>query len=188
MLSGPTILKPPARRNRRTPRSMPPGSTTRSTHAPLPRIAQARRVDRRSTQAVAALPPDVPGATWSPTADKLLAITEPPNEASDLGLPVQHGSSMRLPSTKPKRLDAVPATVGRAERGPRRQLHRLRRRNSRRCASRIRRALRAHRKSGGTKPRCLTAEFAGQMRGAGLYFAPDGSSHCASRDRHAQLL
>ncbi|MGA8740402.1 MAG: hypothetical protein WB561_04365, partial [Terracidiphilus sp.] len=31
------------------------------------------------------LPPDVHGATWSPIADKLLAITEPPNDASDLG-------------------------------------------------------------------------------------------------------
>ena len=31
------------------------------------------------------LPPDVHGATWSPVADKLLAITEPPNDASDLG-------------------------------------------------------------------------------------------------------
>jgi len=59
-----------------------------------------------------ALPPDAHGAVWSPVADKLLAATEPPNDASDLG---PAGAVWIVDATapsKPIRLDSVPATVG----------------------------------------------------------------------------
>ena len=58
------------------------------------------------------LPPDVRGATWSPVADKLLVITEPPNDASDLGPAGAAWIVDAAAPAKPVRLDSVPATVG----------------------------------------------------------------------------
>jgi dipeptidyl aminopeptidase/acylaminoacyl peptidase len=57
------------------------------------------------------VPPDVHGAVWSPVADKLFVVAEPPNDASDLG---PAGSAWIVdaasPST-PTRLSSIPATV-----------------------------------------------------------------------------
>ncbi len=58
------------------------------------------------------LPPDVRGAIWSPVADKLLVIIEPPNDASDLG---PGGAAWIVDATapaRPTRLDSVPTSVG----------------------------------------------------------------------------
>ena len=123
----------------------------------------------------AALPPDVRSAAWSPTADKLLAFTEAPNEASDLG-PAGAAWLVDVAALdKPEKLDAVPATV----QGGTWQLDG----NSIVFAAATPEdappgydelyALTAN--PGGSKPRCLTAEFAGQIRTAGLYFTPDGA-------------
>ena len=123
----------------------------------------------------AALPPDVRSAAWSPTADKLLAFTEAPNEASDLG-PAGAAWLVDVAALdKPEKLDVVPATV----QGGTWQLDG----NSIVFAAATPEdappgydelyALTAN--PGGSKPRCLTAEFAGQIRTAGLYFTPDGA-------------
>jgi dipeptidyl aminopeptidase/acylaminoacyl peptidase len=60
-----------------------------------------------------AVVPDVHQALWSPAVDRLLAITEQPNGASDLG-PAGAGWLVDAATPdKPVKLDGIPATVGR---------------------------------------------------------------------------
>jgi dipeptidyl aminopeptidase/acylaminoacyl peptidase len=59
-----------------------------------------------------AIAPDVHGAIWSQAADRLLVITEKPNEASDLG-PAGAGWLVDAATPdKPVKLEGIPATVG----------------------------------------------------------------------------
>ena len=120
------------------------------------------------------LPPDVHGATWSPIADKLLAITEPPNDASDLG---PAGAAWIIDASapaKPIRLESVPATVGGGA-------------WSADGNSIVFAAATPDDAPPGyddlyalspvtpnAKPVDLTRGFAGQLRGGSLYFTPDG--------------
>ena len=58
-----------------------------------------------------ALSPDVRSAVWSPISDRLIAVTEPPNDLSDLG---PAGSAWIVDASspdKPTRLSSIPATV-----------------------------------------------------------------------------
>jgi len=57
------------------------------------------------------LAPDVHGAVWSPTADKLFVVTEEPNDVSDLGPAGAAWLVDVAASAKPQKLDAIPATV-----------------------------------------------------------------------------
>jgi dipeptidyl aminopeptidase/acylaminoacyl peptidase len=58
-----------------------------------------------------AVEPDVQRAIWSEASDRLLVITEKPNEASDLG-PAGAGWLVEVAKPeKPLKLDAIPATV-----------------------------------------------------------------------------
>jgi dipeptidyl aminopeptidase/acylaminoacyl peptidase len=60
-----------------------------------------------------AIPPDVGGAVWSPLANTLFVIAEEPNDASDLG-PAGAGWVVDVATPdKPRRLTAIPPTVGR---------------------------------------------------------------------------
>ncbi len=60
------------------------------------------------------IPPDVAGAWWSPVADTLFVSTEEPNDQSDLG-PAGAGWVVDAAAPdKPRKLTAIPATVGRA--------------------------------------------------------------------------
>jgi dipeptidyl aminopeptidase/acylaminoacyl peptidase len=57
------------------------------------------------------VPPDVHGAVWSPVADKLFVVAEPPNDASDLA---PAGSAWIVDAASPAaptRLSSVPSTV-----------------------------------------------------------------------------
>ncbi len=59
-----------------------------------------------------AVAPDVHAATWSPAADRLLVVTELPNDASDLG-PAGTGWLVDAATPdKPVKLVGIPATVG----------------------------------------------------------------------------
>ena len=61
-----------------------------------------------------AIPPDVGGAVWSPVANTVFVITEEPNDASDLG-PAGAGWLVDVAAPdKPRKLSALPPTVGRA--------------------------------------------------------------------------
>jgi dipeptidyl aminopeptidase/acylaminoacyl peptidase len=58
-----------------------------------------------------AAPPDIHRAAWSPTANKLMAFTESPNEASDLGPANAAWVLDAADPEHPTKLDRVPATV-----------------------------------------------------------------------------
>ena len=58
-----------------------------------------------------AIAPDVKRAIWSPAANRLLVITEAPNEASDLGPAGTAWLVDAAAPASPTKLDAVPATV-----------------------------------------------------------------------------
>lgn len=61
---------------------------------------------------VVAIPPDVHEAVWSPAADRLLVVTEPPNDLSDLGPASEAWIVDAATSEKAAKIDAIPATVG----------------------------------------------------------------------------
>ena len=59
--------------------------------------------------------PDVRSVAWSPVDDRMLVVTEPMNDLSDLG---PAGEAFVLDAAtpeKPTKLNAIPATIGRAE-------------------------------------------------------------------------
>ena len=62
-----------------------------------------------------AVPPDVHGVLWSPVDNRLLVVSEPPNDVSDLGPAGQVFLLEPSGLDKPQKLNAVPPTVSRAE-------------------------------------------------------------------------
>ncbi len=58
-----------------------------------------------------ALAPDVQGATWSPRSDRLIAVTELPNEASDLGPAATAWLVTMGALANPVAVPGIPATV-----------------------------------------------------------------------------
>ncbi len=120
------------------------------------------------------LPPDVRGATWSPVADKLLVIIEPPNDASDLGPAGAAWIVDAAAPAKPTRLDYVPTSVGGGVW------------NADGTSIVFAAATPQDAPPGyddlyllaatpDAKPLNLTRGFNGQLRGQGIYFTPDGS-------------
>jgi len=62
-----------------------------------------------------AIVPEVHGVLWSPVDDRLLVVTEPPNDATDLG-PAAQAFLLEVPKLdSPQKLSAIPPTVSRAE-------------------------------------------------------------------------
>ncbi len=120
------------------------------------------------------LPPDVRGAIWSPVADKLLVIIEPPNDASDLGPAGAAWIVDAAAPAKPTRLDYVPTSVGGGVW------------NADGTSIVFAAATPQDAPPGyddlyllaatpDAKPLNLTRGFNGQLRGQGIYFTPDGS-------------
>ena len=60
----------------------------------------------------AGVAPDVRNAVWSPSSDKMLVVTEPMNDLSDLGPAGQAFVVDAENADKPQKLDAIPPTVG----------------------------------------------------------------------------
>ena len=63
----------------------------------------------------AAVPPDIHGVLWSPVDDRLLVVTVPPNNVTDLGPAAQAFLVDASSLDKPQKLSTIPATVSRAE-------------------------------------------------------------------------
>ncbi len=62
-----------------------------------------------------AIPPEVHGVLWSPVDNRLLVVTEPPNDVTDLG-PAAQAFLLQVPNLdKPQKLNSIPSTVSRAE-------------------------------------------------------------------------
>jgi dipeptidyl aminopeptidase/acylaminoacyl peptidase len=58
-----------------------------------------------------ALAPDVHGVSWSPKSDRMIVVTEPPNEVSDLGPAASAWLVDAVAIDKPVALKVIPATV-----------------------------------------------------------------------------
>ena len=121
------------------------------------------------------IPPDVRGATWSPVADKLLTITEPPNDVSDLGPAGGAWIVDALAPAKPTKLLTVPTSVSGGTW------------NSDGTAIVFAAATHQDAPPGyddlyllapatpDAEPLDLTRDFAGQLRAQPIYFTSDGS-------------
>jgi dipeptidyl aminopeptidase/acylaminoacyl peptidase len=120
------------------------------------------------------LPPDVRSATWSPVANKLLVIIEPPNDASDLGPAGAAWIVDAAAPAKPIRLDNVPTSVGGG-------VWNADGTSIVFAASTPQDAppgyddLYLLAATPDAKPLNLTRGFNGQLRAQGIYFTPDGS-------------
>ena len=120
------------------------------------------------------VPPDVRGATWS-SGGKLFVVTEPPNDVSDLGPAGVAWIVDVAASAKATKLATVPATVGGGSW------------NADGTAIVFGAATPEDAPPGyddlyalspastTAKPLDLTRGFAGQLRGGGLFFTPDGN-------------
>ena len=64
---------------------------------------------------VTAIQPDIHGVLWSPVDNRLLAVTAPPNDVSDLGPAAQAFLLETSSLDKPQKLSAIPPSVSRAE-------------------------------------------------------------------------
>jgi dipeptidyl aminopeptidase/acylaminoacyl peptidase len=120
-----------------------------------------------------ALAPDVHQAIWSPLSDRLLAITEEPNDASDLG-PVGAAWLVSPASPdKPTKLASVPATVGggAAWRPDGNEI--VFPAQTPEDAPPGYEELFALALDGAAQPRRLTAGFAGQLNSSGVYVGND---------------
>ena len=61
------------------------------------------------------VPPDIHGVLWSPVDDRLLVVSEPPNDVSDLGPAAQAFLLEASNLDSPQKFNAIPPTVSRAE-------------------------------------------------------------------------
>jgi dipeptidyl aminopeptidase/acylaminoacyl peptidase len=62
-----------------------------------------------------AIPPEVHGVLWSPVDNRLLVVTEPPNDVTDLG-PAAQAFLLEVPNLdEPQKFNSIPNTVSRAE-------------------------------------------------------------------------
>jgi dipeptidyl aminopeptidase/acylaminoacyl peptidase len=125
-----------------------------------------------------AIAPDVHGVTWSPASDRLIAFTEKPNGASDLG-PAGAGWLVDAAAPdKPMKLDGLPATVGGGaawrQDGGEIAFAALTPEDAPPGYDELF-ALALGGSEAGTGPaRRLSAGFAGQLYGGSLFYAPDG--------------
>jgi dipeptidyl aminopeptidase/acylaminoacyl peptidase len=119
--------------------------------------------------------PDVHGAVWSPVADKLFVVTEEPNDVSDLKPAGAAWIVDATASTKPDKLEAIPATVQAGEWTS----------DGNRLVFSAQTADDAppgyedlfvlNTVDASAKPLELTRGFKGQLSARGLYFTPDGN-------------
>ena len=109
--SGHTIPKPQARRNRKTPKSMPPGSTTRSTSRASisPRSSPTAPSTAHSKRSTFRLTFTAPSGRLSPTSSSSSPRrpTMPPTSAPPAAAWIVDAAA----PAKPTKLDSVPATV-----------------------------------------------------------------------------
>jgi dipeptidyl aminopeptidase/acylaminoacyl peptidase len=124
---------------------------------------------------VAGIAPDVRSATWSPIDNRLLVITEPPNDLSDLGPAGQVFLLDAASPDKPQKLDAIPPTVGRADFTPDANTIVFAAKTPEDAPPGYDELFALPKQSSGEKVRRLSAGFIGQLNGQALYVASDGS-------------
>jgi dipeptidyl aminopeptidase/acylaminoacyl peptidase len=122
-----------------------------------------------------AILPDVRQALWSPAADRMLVITEEPNELSDLGPAGAAWLVETASPDKPTRLNAVPATVNGGEFSPDESTIVFAAQTPEDAPPGVDELFALPKETTGAATVPLTSGFAGQMNGRGLYFDSDGS-------------
>ncbi len=121
------------------------------------------------------VPPDVHGAVWAPSADRLFVVTEAPNDVSDLG---PAGAAWIVDLTagvKATKLESVPATISGGNWNANGSSLVFAAATPDDAPPGYDDLYLLNMESTGAKPQDLTRGFAGQFRGQGIYFAQDGS-------------
>jgi dipeptidyl aminopeptidase/acylaminoacyl peptidase len=120
-----------------------------------------------------AIEPDVHSGVWAPASDRLLVITEKPNEASDLG-PAGAGWLLEVAKPeKPLKLDAIPATVGGAAWSPDGDTIVFSAATAEDAPPGYDELFALPRESSGPKVLPLSSGFAGQLNASALFVLPD---------------
>lgn len=122
-----------------------------------------------------AIEPDVHSGVWSPDSDRLLVITEKPNDASDLG---PSGAGWLAEATKPEKplkLDAIPATVAGAAWSPDGDTIVFSAATAEDAPPGYDELFALPRESSGAKVLPLSSGFAGQLNASALFVRPDRS-------------
>jgi dipeptidyl aminopeptidase/acylaminoacyl peptidase len=122
-----------------------------------------------------ALGPDVRGAVWSPASNRVLAITEAPNDLSDLGPAGAAWIVDVATPDKPTKLEAVPATVGGAAWQGDGSGIVFSAATPEDAPPGYDELFALSIAEPGAKPVRLSAGFAGQLNASALFAAPDGS-------------
>jgi dipeptidyl aminopeptidase/acylaminoacyl peptidase len=123
----------------------------------------------------AGVAPDVRSVAWSPVDDRMLVITEPMNDLSDLG---PAGQAFMLDAGAPEKttkLDAIPATVGRAEWSPDANTILFAALTPEDAPPGYNELFALPKESSGEKIVRLSAGFKGQVNAQALYVTADGS-------------
>jgi dipeptidyl aminopeptidase/acylaminoacyl peptidase len=118
--------------------------------------------------------PDIKMAVWSPASDRLLVLTEQPNDAADLG---PAGAAWTVEAAAPGKsvkLDAVPATVGGAAWSPDSRQIVFAAATPEDAPPGYDELFALPVSDSSAKPVRLSADFAGQLNAAALFFATDG--------------
>jgi dipeptidyl aminopeptidase/acylaminoacyl peptidase len=119
--------------------------------------------------------PDVRSAVWSPAMDRLLVVTEPPNDLGDLG---PAGAAWLVDAATPDKaikLDAIPPTVGGGAFSTDGSEIVFSAQTPEDAPPGYDELFALHVGEAGTKPVRLSGGFAGQLNASGLFFAQDGS-------------
>ena len=123
----------------------------------------------------AGIEPDVRSATWSPVDNRLLVITEPPNDLEDLGPASQAFLLDAASPAKPQKLSAIPPTVGRADFSPDANTILFAALTPEDAPPGYDELFALPKQSSGEKITRLSAGFNGQVNAGVLYVTPDGS-------------
>ncbi len=118
--------------------------------------------------------PDVQKAVWTEASDRLLVVTEEPNEASDLG---PANAAWIVEPTSPEKatkLSAIPATVGGAAWSPDGERIVFVAQTPQDAPPGYEELFALPRESSGSKIVALSSGFVGQLNASALYFPKDG--------------
>ena len=119
--------------------------------------------------------PDVRNAVWSPSSDRLLVVTEPMNDLSDLGPAGQAFVVDAENADKPQKLDAIPPTVGNIAFAPDESAIVFSAATKEDAPPGYDELYALPKESSGAKVIPLSSGFAGQLGFGPLYFLADGT-------------
>lgn len=127
------------------------------------------------TLKLVAIQPNVRNAAWSPASDKLLMITEAPNDLSDLGPAGKAWLVDASAPEKPTQIESIPATVGGAVFSPDGKTIVFGAQTPEDAPPGYDELFAFDSFGAGAKPIRLSAGFLGQLNSGTLYFPADGS-------------